>query len=887
MADQTGWTGAPTWWTAGDTGQNAGLYIDSDPGDVTHPFFATSNFEYPGTYDGSAAGGHGTEVLGMAASAGNGTCGICSGDAGEQGVAPGVGAVLESDEGEVPDTTASWPSRYLWAHGVSQTDPADSSNVLPGAAIPAEVATAEYGSMSTSDDLAQNQDIDAVIVKYGLSYTFAAGNDGPGGGTVGEPCDAYDTICVGGIDASSADHSLDQIASFSSRGPTPAGREKPDLVALADIDSTCIGWGTPSCGSPSPYLEVHDTGTSFSSPQAAGGAVLLASAGINSELERKALLIDSARQGRATPSSAMGTQTGWQPDWGWGELDLTDAYNQRANLATGRIPAANVAVYRADTGAAGDRATLVWNRRVDTDCPGDVYCGLPMTVHTLTNLSLFELDQTTLSQRAASTSTIDNVQQVRSPGADSVYYVVQAQQAPLDGIAAEPYAIAATNPLTALVSPTPGVSVQTSASAVRQGVPVTVTATVTNPSPDLALGTSSSHATATLTVPAGVSITQGSATQDLNGGVLGPCSAPNCPSQTTVQWTVAGNSDQIAQLQVGVSGAVLAPAFTDANTATASLTVDSAPPSVAISAPSGSQTTTAIPVSWSAQAQQGLSVSDYDVQVSVDGGPFVPWQTATTATSATYTGALGHSYRFQARASDQLGNTSAYTVSPTVAIADVCANDHARCAAPTVAITAPAGVQTAPTIPLSISASAQQAGQRIASYTIEVAGDGGPFAPYETFAQDGLSDPFGSDYLGRRGHSYRFEAQATDTLGTPSVWALSGTVTIADVCANDVARCPLASARLRVTHATLHRGTLTLQGTISSKARGRLQATITLHGHRTQRAKLTAVIRAGRFRLTVHAHHSAGTVASASWTLAFAGSRALAAARVSGTVRAR
>ena len=76
-----------------------------------------------------------------------------------------------------------------------------------------------------------------------MVIVFAAGNDGPGSGTVGSPGTAKNVITVGasenvhpfGTDqcgATDLDANLaDDIAYFSSRGPTADGRRKPDLVA--------------------------------------------------------------------------------------------------------------------------------------------------------------------------------------------------------------------------------------------------------------------------------------------------------------------------------------------------------------------------------------------------------------------------------------------------------------------------------------------------------------------------------------------------------------------------------------------------------------------------------------------------------------------------------
>jgi flagellar hook assembly protein FlgD len=70
------------------------------------------------------------------------------------------------------------------------------------------------------------------------------------------------------------------------------------------------------------------------------------------------------------------------------------------------------------------------------------------------------------------------------------------------------------------------------------------------------------------------------------------------------------------------------------------------------------------PVSWTAVDDSG-SVASYDVQVSVDGGPWSDWLTGTTQTSAQYAGATGHTYAFRVRATDAAGHVGAYDVGDT------------------------------------------------------------------------------------------------------------------------------------------------------------------------------------------------------------------------------
>ncbi len=62
-------------------------------------------------------------------------------------------------------------------------------------------------------------------------------------------------------------------------------------------------------------------------------------------------------------------------------------------------------------------------------------------------------------------------------------------------------------------------------------------------------------------------------------------------------------------------------------------------------------------VSWAGQDDAGGSgIASYNVYVSDDDGPFTIWQSATTQTSATFTGQNGHTYGFYSVATDNAGN---------------------------------------------------------------------------------------------------------------------------------------------------------------------------------------------------------------------------------------
>src|SRR5207253_7832664 len=70
------------------------------------------------------------------------------------------------------------------------------------------------------------------------------------------------------------------------------------------------------------------------------------------------------------------------------------------------------------------------------------------------------------------------------------------------------------------------------------------------------------------------------------------------------------------------------------------------------------ETSSSFVVQWSG-TDVGSGVQDYTVYVSDNGAPFAPFQTNTTATSATFNGQVGHTYGFYSIARDLVGNVEA------------------------------------------------------------------------------------------------------------------------------------------------------------------------------------------------------------------------------------
>jgi flagellar hook assembly protein FlgD len=94
---------------------------------------------------------------------------------------------------------------------------------------------------------------------------------------------------------------------------------------------------------------------------------------------------------------------------------------------------------------------------------------------------------------------------------------------------------------------------------------------------------------------------------------------------------------------------------------------DTTPPVAGISVLPARQPNPEFWVAWTGRDDVG--VVSYDVQRSIDGGPWGPWLNATTATRAVFDGDDGHNYSFRVRARDRKGNVGAFTVTSTATVA--------------------------------------------------------------------------------------------------------------------------------------------------------------------------------------------------------------------------
>jgi len=133
----------------------------------------------------------------------------------------------------------------------------------------------------------------------GIPVIVAAGNSGPEERTINCPGNAKNAITVGAIDENNL------IASFSSRGPTPDGRKKPDVVAYGvNILGLNAGGGTRVA-----------SGTSFSTPMVSGVVACLA------EKYGRDYTSNQYHESIIESADDLG-EAGWDRDYGYGKVNI-------------------------------------------------------------------------------------------------------------------------------------------------------------------------------------------------------------------------------------------------------------------------------------------------------------------------------------------------------------------------------------------------------------------------------------------------------------------------------------------------------------------------------------------------------------------------------------
>lgn len=225
----------------------------------------------------------------------------------------------------------------------------------------ARIHTDSYGFSAGAPYEEDAADVDQTMWRL-RDYTifYSAGNSGPGIQTLTK--DSKNALLVGGANSVTNGGNAENVASFSSHGPTQDGRIKPDIVAPSTVSAA-----TETAGLASSFRYLTSTtandaavnpaspnnnrtfstlsGTSFASPMAAGGGALVrqyfvdgyyptgartVANGFNpSNALIKAMVLNSGRNmtGNYTSDNGSTTEKASLPSMGqgWGRMTLDEA----------------------------------------------------------------------------------------------------------------------------------------------------------------------------------------------------------------------------------------------------------------------------------------------------------------------------------------------------------------------------------------------------------------------------------------------------------------------------------------------------------------------------------------------------------------------------------
>jgi serine protease AprX len=271
--------GAPQVWNLGYTGRGVGVAIldsgvaaSNDLRLPTNRLVASVDFvdsAQPGFTD---PGGHGTHVAGIVAGNGYDSAGELAGA--YKGVAPGANIISV---------------RVIGSDGSAKLDAIIKGiewSVVNRQAYNIRVINLSLGGIPNGPYVSDPLSTAVEIAWHaGIVVVVAAGNNGPGAGTLSTPGRDPYVITVGAVDdMGTASLTDDLIGSFSGRGPTYDGLEKPDVVAPgrrivslrspgSTLDQQLPDRVTPLVSSPSTYFRL--TGTSMSTPVVSGIIALM------------------------------------------------------------------------------------------------------------------------------------------------------------------------------------------------------------------------------------------------------------------------------------------------------------------------------------------------------------------------------------------------------------------------------------------------------------------------------------------------------------------------------------------------------------------------------------------------------------------------------------
>ena len=343
-------TGATAAWAGGNLGQGVGIAV-LDTGISPMKDFEGRLVHGP---DLSGEGttidtfGHGTVMAGAAG--GSGMDSAASKKGAYAGVAPKATMVAVKVAGRngVADVSTilegmHWVSAYQTQFNI-------------------RVLNLSWGTTSTQDPSVDPLNYAVQrLWQQGIVVVVAAGNSGPGAGTIMKPADDPLVITAGAYDDKQNDSTNDDaVPAWSSKGPTAQGLTKPDLVVPGRTLITSRSYGSRvESENPKALVSpsyIRGSGTSQAAAVTSGLAALLIAA-------RPSLTPDQVKHLLTTTAAPISGNAGGTADsQGSGRVQLAAALTADPGPAVTQTPTA--------TGTGSIEASR-GGRHVETVCPGD------------------------------------------------------------------------------------------------------------------------------------------------------------------------------------------------------------------------------------------------------------------------------------------------------------------------------------------------------------------------------------------------------------------------------------------------------------------------------------------------------------------------------------
>ncbi|HEY9337515.1 MAG TPA: S8 family serine peptidase [Kribbella sp.] len=294
--------GGPDAWQAGYTGKGVPVAVLDTGVDATHPDLApqiagAKNFT---TESADDVVGHGTHVASTIAGTG------AASDGRYKGVAPDA----KIYDGKICEVYGCEESAILAGMEWAATD------------VKAKIVNLSIGGPDTPELDPVEEAVNRLTAQTGALFVVAAGNSGPGDGTIESPGSADAALTVGNVTKQ------DELNLTSSRGPRIGDSAlKPDVTAPG-TDIVAAKSKDSSIGEPVGDKYLRLSGTSMATPHTAGAAAILLQEHPSwTAAELKAALMGSAK--------VAADQTAFQQ--GAGRINLTTAIKQNVVAEPGSV----------------------------------------------------------------------------------------------------------------------------------------------------------------------------------------------------------------------------------------------------------------------------------------------------------------------------------------------------------------------------------------------------------------------------------------------------------------------------------------------------------------------------------------------------------------------